>query len=79
MKNNEHSKRLKYNMMIIFFYLIVCRADQLEKVKSMSSIFVEFLILLVKCIYYIMESVYYKVVPLPEKSIADDIVLVGVL
>ncbi|XP_022178842.1 short-chain dehydrogenase/reductase family 16C member 6-like isoform X2 [Myzus persicae] len=41
-----------------------------------SSVFTELLLLLVKSVYYIGESIYHMFVPLTEKSLADDIVLI---
>ncbi|VVC40027.1 Hypothetical protein CINCED_3A020406 [Cinara cedri] len=52
------------------------RIDQLENVKWTLSIFAEVLLLLIKSVYFIVESIYHMVVPLPEKSLADDIVLI---
>jgi len=48
----------------------------MDKMKW-SSVFAELVLLFVKSVYYIGESVYYMFVPLPEKSLADDIVLVS--
>lgn len=42
-----------------------------------STIIAELLLLIFKSIYYITESIYYMIVPTPEKSLADDIVLVS--
>jgi hypothetical protein len=50
--------------------------DKMDKMKW-TSILAELLLLLVKSVYYIGESIYYLFVPLPEKSLADDIVLVS--
>ncbi|KAE9538812.1 hypothetical protein AGLY_005394 [Aphis glycines] len=49
--------------------------NQMDKMKW-SSIVAELLLLLIKSIYYFGESIYYLIVPMPEKSLADDIVLI---
>jgi len=50
----------------------------MENFKWIVTILVELLLLLVKSLYYIGESIYYMIVSLPEKSLVDDIVLVSV-
>lgn len=49
----------------------------MENLKWTVTVLVELLLLIVKSIYYIGESIYYMVASLPEKSLADDIVLVS--
>lgn len=48
----------------------------MENLKWTLTVLVELLLLIVKSIYYVGESIYYMVAPLPEKSLADDIVLI---
>ncbi|XP_015373874.1 PREDICTED: 17-beta-hydroxysteroid dehydrogenase 13-like [Diuraphis noxia] len=66
---------------LIYYYIIptcfqhVERTNKTDKMKW-KSILTELLLLLVKSVYYIGESIYYMFVPLPEKSLADDIVLI---
>jgi len=50
--------------------------DQMENLQWTLTVLVELLVLLLKSLYYIGESIYYMVAPLPEKSLADDIVLI---
>lgn len=50
----------------------------MENLKWTLTIIAELLVLLVKSLYYVGESLYYMVMPLPEKSLADDIVLVSI-
>lgn len=50
----------------------------MDNVKWTLTVIAELLVLLVKSLYYIGESLYYMITPLPEKSLADDIVLVNV-
>lgn len=49
----------------------------MDNIKWSLGILAEVLLLFVKIIYFIGESLYRMVVPLPEKSLADDIVLVS--
>lgn len=53
-----------------------CRATKVEPSQWMSF-FAEIVLLIVKSVYFIVESIYKIIVPLPEKSLTDDIVLVS--
>lgn len=49
-----------------------------NKTLSLLSLPVEILMLCVRTVFYIIESFYYLVMPLPVKSLDGDIVLVSV-
>lgn len=50
----------------------------MENVKWTLTIIAELLVLLIKSVYYIGESIYYMFATVQEKSLAEDIVLVRV-
>lgn len=50
----------------------------MENVKWTLAIIAELLVLLIKSVYYVGESIYYMFASVAEKSLAEDIVLVRV-
>ncbi|XP_050522464.1 short-chain dehydrogenase/reductase family 16C member 6-like [Daktulosphaira vitifoliae] len=51
-------------------------AEQMDNFKWVISIIIEILVLTIKCLFYMAESVYRIIIPMPEKSISEDIVLI---
>ncbi|XP_050440864.1 short-chain dehydrogenase/reductase family 16C member 6-like [Adelges cooleyi] len=51
-------------------------ADQMDNLKDIMALLVEILVLIIKSFFYMVESVYRRINPQPEKSITDDIVLI---